>query len=193
MVMKLINSKLINKKKFNPIAVLVLGVFLLSGCAVGYLRSSTYDPRTGKTNETVYSPLFSTDSSFLAEGAEFRVSVVITRRVEPITYSLLSAMGGLTPDDMISKATAVVHFKNDSQQIYTIHLKKLVVLNEEFLIKVPVIVLRPGDRFSTKAIPVKAPTYDSVFPLKLFYALDGESFDQDFSMHRQKMEDLKRR
>jgi len=65
----------------------------------------------------------------------------------------------------------------------------VVVLNEEFLIKVPEIVLRPGDRFSTKAILVKAPTYDSAFPLKLFYTLDGEFFDQDFSMQRQKMKE----
>lgn len=192
MAMKLISSKLINKEKFNPIAVLVLGIFLLSGCAVGYMSSSTYNPKTGKTSETVYSPLFSTDSLPLAAGAEFRVSVVITRRVEPISYSLLSSIGGLTPDDMFSKATAVVHFKNDSQQIYRINLKKFAVLNEKFLVKVPEIVLRPGDRFSTKAISVKAPTYDSAFPLKLFYALDDEPFNQDFSMQRQKMEDLKK-
>lgn len=189
MVMKRIN-KSISKDKLKSLVTLVLGMFLLSGCATGFMTSYSSDPKTGQSIKTVYSPLFSSDSSLLANGAEFRVSVVITRRVEPISYSLLSAVGGLTPDDMESKATAVVHFKNDSQQTYKIALKEINILNQGFFVRIPEIILKPGDRFDTKQILVKAPTYDTDFTLGLQYEIDGKTLSRTFSMRRETMEDL---
>lgn len=176
----------------RKIIILILVAILTSGCAVGYMSSSTYDPHTGKRSDTIYSPLFSTDSIPLADGAEFRVSVVITRIVEPLSHSMLSVIGGLTLDDMVSKATAVVHFKNDSKQIYKINLKKIIVLNQEFLVKVPEVVLKSGTRFDTKTIAVKAPTYDTTFDLTLDYELDGKSFIQNFPMRRETMEEIEK-
>jgi hypothetical protein len=164
---------------------------LLSGCAVGFMTSHTFDPKTGESTKTVYSPLFSSESMSLAGGAEFRVSVVITRRVEPISYILLSSVGGLTSDDMESKATAVVHFKNDSQQIYKIKLIKFIIWHRDFPINVPDVILEPGDRFDTKSVAVKAPTYDKDFSLDLLYELDGQSFSRMFSLRRETMEKLR--
>ena len=179
------------REKHQVILVWILIAFLFSGCATGYMSSSTYDPQIGKTTKTVYSPLFSTESLPLAEGAEFRVSVVITRRVEPISYNLLASVGGLTPDDMESKATTVVHFKNDSQQTYRIDLKEINILNQGFFVKIPEIVLKPGDRFDTKQIAVKAPTYDTGFKLDLHYEIEGKPTSQIFAMRRERMEDLR--
>lgn len=59
------------------IIICLAGALLLCGCAVGFMTSYTSDPKTGKSTKTVYSPLFSSESLPLAEGAEFRVSVVI--------------------------------------------------------------------------------------------------------------------
>lgn len=191
MVTKLINNKLRNKRGLQVI-IGVMAIFFFSGCATGFMSSYTYDSKTGEKTKTVYSPLFSTDSLPLAEGAEFRVSVVITRRVEPISYSLLSSIGGLTPDDMESKATAVVHFKNDSQQTYRVALRKIIILNQEFTIKLSEITLNPGDRFYTKSIVVKAPTYNTTFTLRLCYELEGMSFSQNFSMKRETVEELQK-
>lgn len=179
--------------KRSKLLTLIVAMFLLSGCAVGFMTSYSQDPNTGKSIKRVYSPLFSSDSASLAEGAEFRVSVVITRRVEPISYNLLSSVGGLTPDDMESKATAVIHFKNDSQQTYQIDVREINILNQGFPVKIPEVVLKPGDRFDTKQIAVKAPTYDTDFSLKLRYELESKSTSQIFAMKREKMDDLKQR
>jgi hypothetical protein len=150
----------------------------------------TYDH--GKRTKAVYSPLFSSDSVPLAEGAEFRVSLVITRRVEPISYSLLSAIGGLGPDDTESSATVVVHFKNDSQQTYRISLKEISVMNQKFNATIPEVVLKPRDRFDTEPVPVKAPTYNVDFELTLNYKINGKFFSQSFLMKRRTIEELKR-
>lgn len=178
------------KKQLIVICVIVL---LLSGCATGLMTIYTYDPNSKKSTKTVYSPLFSSDSTPLAEGAEFRVSVVITRRVEPISYSLLSSIGGLGPDDLESKATVVVHFKNDSQQVYRINLKKIKIQSQEVAINLPEIVLDPRERFDTKSFIVKVPTYDTSFGIDLFYGLNGDSFSKKFTMTRQTMEELEKR
>ncbi len=154
---------------------------------------STFDPKTGKRTETTYSPLFSSDSLPLAEGAEFRVSVVITRRVEPVSYSLLRSIGGLPPEDMESAATAVVHFKNDSTRSYRIGLKTIKILNKEFSVHLPEVTLKPGERFDTRSIPIKMATYDVWTDLDLTYELDGTLLVQNFPMRRQTMEELKTR
>ncbi|GEM_PF-3160693 len=176
----------------RKIFVLIITVFLTSGCATGYMYSSTYDPVTKKSTKVVYSPLFSTNSFPLAEGAEFRMSVVITRRVEPITYSLLTSIGGLGPDDMESTATVEGHFKNDSQKIYHITMNKLRIQNRDYVINASEIVLKPGDRYDTKAMAIKAPTYDVAFVLGLDYELDGKSLSQQFPMKRRSMEEIKK-
>lgn len=163
---------------------------LISGCATGFMTSYGYDPKAGRETKIIYSPLFSSSSTPLAEGAEFRISIVITRRVEPISYSLLASIGGLTADDMESKATAEVHFKNDSKEIYKIKLKRFKMLNTEFGINIPEIILNPGDRYDTKQFAVKAPTYDVAFGLQLDYELNGQPFSQQFPMKRQTMEGL---
>lgn len=181
------------ERRINKIQLLIvwaMATFLISGCAVGFMTSYTQDPKTGKSIKTVYSPLFASDSLPLAEGVEFRVSVVNARRVEPISYTLLASIGGLPPEDMKSKATAVVHFKNDSEKIYRIDLKKLIILTKEFSIKIPQVVLKPGDRFDTKSIAVIVPTYDTKFSLDLAYELDGKSFIQNLSMQRETMEEI---
>ena len=174
-------------------AICIIGIFLLGGCAIGFIDSYTSDPKTGKSTKTAYSPLFSSDSLPLAEGAEFRVSVVITRFVEPVSYSLLRSIGGLPPEDMESKATAVVHFKNDSKNIYRIGLKKIIILTKEFSVEVPEIILEPGDRFDTKSIPIKTATYDTQISLDLIYELDGNLFVRNFSMKRETMEEIKKK
>ncbi len=163
---------------------------LMSGCATGFMTSYSYDPKVGRETKTVYSPLFSSGSAPLAEGAEFRISVVITRRVEPISYNLFASIGGLTAEDLESKATAVVHFKNDSQQIYKITLRKINIGNNEFAIRAPEIILKPGDRLDTKEVVVKAPTYNTAFSLNLQYDLNGQSMNKSFSVRRQTMEEL---
>ncbi len=168
----------------------VIGTFLLGGCAVGFMGSSTFDPKTGKSTKTTYSPLFSSDSLPLGEGAEFRISEVITRLVEPVSYSLLRSIGSLSPEDMESAATTVVHFKNDSKNSYRIGLKKIKILNKEFSVNIPEITLKPGDRFDTKSIPIKMATYDTESSLELSYELDGKFLVQNFSMRRQTMEEL---
>ena len=178
-------------KKIQPVILLVV-VFLLSGCATGFMTIYSYDPKVGRETKTVYSPLFSSDSVPLTEGAEFRVSVVISRRVEPVSYSLLASVGGLTPDDMESTATAVVHFKNDSQQTYRIGLKEINILNQEFSVRIPEIILKSGDRFDTKEIAVKAPTYDTGFVLNLSYEIENKPANQTFAMKRERMEDLRK-
>jgi PBP1b-binding outer membrane lipoprotein LpoB len=91
MIMKRINNKSTNNRdKFKSLVALVLGMSILSGCASGYMTSSSYDPATGKHETKKYTPLFSSDSIQLAENAEFKVSVVITRRVEPISLAGIS-------------------------------------------------------------------------------------------------------
>lgn len=175
-----------NYLKLQILSAWLLVVLLLSGCAAGTMSSYTYDQDTGRNIKTVYSPLFSTESLPLAEGAEFKVSVVITRRIEPISHGLLTSMGGLTAEDIESKATAVVHFKNDSMQTYRINLKKFTVLNHEFPITGAEIILKPGDRFDSKEFAVKAPTYDTTFTLKVAYDLGGVSLIQDFLMRRER-------
>ena len=169
----------------------VIGTFVLGGCAVGFMGHSTFDPKTGKRTQTTYSPLFSSDSFPLAEGVELRVSMVITRRVEPVSYSLLRSIGGLPPEDMESAATAVVHFKNDSAHSYRIGLKTIKILNKEFSVHLPEITLKPGERFDTKSIPIKMATYDIWTNLDLTYELDGTLLVQNFPLRRQTMEELK--
>lgn len=181
-----------NYFKLRIISAGLLIALLLSGCAAGTMSSYTYNQDTGRNIKTVYSPLFSTESLPLAEGAEFKVSAVITRRVEPISYGLLSSIGGLTAEDTKSKATAVIHLKNDSQQIYKVNLKKIIIFNQEFLVAKPEIILKHGDRFDTKEIPVKAPTYDASFNLNLIYEIDGQPFSQIFSMKRKTVDELHR-
>ena len=170
--------------------ILMVGALLTSGCASGYMYSSTYDPATNKKMEVVYSPLFFSDSYSLADGAEFKVSVVITRRVEPISYGLLASIGGLGPDDLESSATVVVHFKNDSQELYKIQLNRF---NQGSPIGVPEIILKPGDRFSTREIPLKVLTYEKAFNLELDYQLNGRHFSQIFSLKRETVEDLRKK
>lgn len=179
-----------NYFKLEIISVWLLIVLLLSGCAAGVMSRYTYDQNTGRNIKTLYSPLFSTDSQSLAEGAEFKVSAVITRRIEPISHGLLTSMGGLSFADIESKATAVVHFKNDSTQIYRINLKKIIVLNQEFSVAGSEIILKPGDRFDSKEFAIRAPTYDTTFTLKLTYDLDGAPLSQDFSMRRKTADEL---
>lgn len=111
--------------KMRKYLYLLFVSFLCSGCASGYMTSSTYDPATGKYETKKYTPFFSSDSMQLAQDSEFRVSVVITRRVEPISHSLLTSMGGLGPDDLYSSATAVIHFKNDSAESCRVILSSL--------------------------------------------------------------------
>lgn len=157
------------------------------------MTTYSHDPNTGRSTKTVYSPLFSSDSFQLAEGAEFRASVVNTRRVEPISYTLLASVGGLTLGDLDSKATAVIHFKNDSQETYQIILKKFRMHNQEFAIRFPEIILKPGDRYDTKSVPVKIGTYDTEFGLELDYELNGKPLTQQFPMLRQTMDQLKKK
>lgn len=178
--------------KLQISSIWLLAALLLSGCAAGVMSSYTYDQNTGRDIKTVYSPLFSSDSQFLAEGAEFRVSVVITRRIEPISHSLAASIGGLTSEDIESKATAVVHFKNDSDRIYRISLKKITALNQDFPISSSEIILKPGDRFDSREFAVKAPTYDTIFNLSLFYDIDGQPSTQNFSMRRKTSDELHR-
>ena len=177
-------------KKIQPIILLVV-MLLLSGCATGFMTNYSYDPKVGRETKTVYSPLFSSDSAPLAQEVEFRVSVVITRRVEPISYNLLASMGGLTAEDMESQATTVVHFKNDSQQTYRIDLKEINILNRGFVVRIPEIILKPGDRFDTREIAIKAPTYDTSFTLSLRYEIEDGPASQIFAMRRERIEDLK--
>lgn len=177
----------------NKSIIVIVIALLFSGCATGYMTSYKYDPKVGQETKTTYSPLFSSDSISLAGGAEFRVSVVITRRVEPISYSLLASVGGLPSEDLESKATAVVHFKNDSQQIYKINLRKITIASNEFNVRVPEIILRPENRIDSKEVTIKAPTYDTTFSLNLQYDLNGQTMSHNFSMQRQTMENLKER
>jgi hypothetical protein len=179
-----------HKKQLIIICVMAL---LFAGCAAGSMCVYTYDPSSKKSTKTEYSSLFLSDSTSFAEGAEFTVSVVNTRRVEPISYGLLGSIGGLTSDDLESKATVVVHFKNDSQQAYRINLKKITILKQDFIINFPEIVLDPGDRFDTKVFSAKIPTYDTSFELDLFYELKGRLLTEKFTMSRQTIEELNKR
>jgi len=177
-------------KKYLYILVVLL---FCSGCASGYMTSSSYDPATGKHETKKYTPLFSSDSAQLAENAEFKVSVVITRRIEPISYGLLASVGGLSSDDLYSSATAVFHFKNDSGETININLESLNILNAEENIKLPEIILSPGDRFSTKEIKTRVSTYSTDFNLKLTYDINGVKKSQNFHLTRQTSADLKNR
>lgn|SRR3989338_3285008 len=172
---------------------LILVSCFLGGCASGYMTSSTYDAKTGKYETKKYTPFFSSDSMPLAESAEFRVSVVITRRVEPLSHSFLTAMGGLGPDDLNSTATAVVHFKNDSDETLKINLKSLNIFNTENLTNLDEVILSPGDRFSTKEIKTEVSTYNTEFDLKLNYELNGIAKSTVFSMVRQTSEDFRKK
>jgi len=172
---------------------LLVVLFLCSGCASGYMTSSSYDSATGKYETKKYTPFFSSDSVSLVKDAEFRVSVVITRRVEPISHSLLTSIGGLGPDDLYSSATAVFHFKNDSNDVLKLNLKSLNILNNKEILNLSEIVLLPGAKFSTREIKTRVSTYNTEFNLKLIYDINGIEKSQSFYLIRQTPEDLKKK
>jgi hypothetical protein len=102
-------------------------------------------------------------------------------------------VGGLSSDDLYSSATAVFHFKNDSDETLNINLESLNILNAEENIKLPEIILSPGDKFSTKEIKTRVSTYSTDFNLKLTYDINGVRKLQNFRLTRQTPADFKNR
>lgn len=176
----------------TPLIMLLAALCFFYGCSAGMLTSYQYDPIKGRRTKVVYSPLFSSDSMPLSQDAEFRVSLVITRRVEPISYGLLASVGGLGSDDTISSATVVYHFKNDSDQTLNVTLKNFSIYNDKQSLNVQQITLLSGDRFSTKPIITEVGTYNKELNLTLSYDLNGVEKSQDFHLIRQTMADLKK-
>ena len=157
---------------------------------------SSYDAETGKREKNRYTPLFSSDSMKLTENSEFRVSIVITKRVEPITHTFLQSFGALGPGDLNSSATAVIHFVNFSNDEIKVVLKSMDLFYKDEnlnLIEIGEIILSPQESYSTEEIETNVFTYSKEFEVLLNFDINGENRSQKFQMKRQTIEDVKKK
>ena len=97
--------------------ILLIPIFLLfGGCSAGFESSTTYDATTGKRTVVNYAPTYKSSITNICDELRFKVTGFNTKKINPITYPILRALGALGPDDMEFTMSTVVHVKNVSDK-----------------------------------------------------------------------------
>lgn len=97
--------------------ILLIPIFLLfGGCSAGFESSTTYDAATGKRTIVNYAPTYKSSITNICDELKLKVTGFNTKKINPITYPILRALGALGPDDMEFTLSTVVHVKNVSER-----------------------------------------------------------------------------
>ena len=166
------------RKPFKHMFLLsIFSSFLLAGCAAGFI----YLPSDSTTApKTYYSPAFFSGTIPFEKGIDCRMSVVITRRV----------LRKLTPDDVLSAATLVLHFSNPNTRDFRIKIESLETGGQTFHVSQRPFMLKANRIFSTSEIALKAPTYERNFDVLLNYEIDGEKRQHTYFLKRETVQEL---
>lgn len=172
--------------------IFIILLAVIFGCEGGFLTVESYDPKTGRTIKKIYTPAFLSNSGEIDENFYMAITVKDEEKVNPF-YPIAMKMGLLGPGDLVAPATLVVHLENLSSQSKSVMLNSIRVFGEEYTFFDPMITVGPGGKTQTEEIKIKISKYESEMAATLVFIYAFESYEMDFSIQRQTIEEMQQR
>jgi len=126
-------------------------LFLAGGCSGGFETVTIYDSETGETKKIDYASTYISGITNICDGLDLKITGYNTKKINPITYPIMRALGALGPDDMEFTMSFVVHFRNSSDHPYNLKLTSVELSSDQTKKITPEsYVLAPDSTFSTE-------------------------------------------